>query len=166
MFAGDKTSLMVSRIPVAIVRKVPVDAYMAAGPSQHSIVWDIAPEQIISVCEVNWPLRPKCAGMESFDPGVSKRQIQKSFVVNFEFVSNAGFSDHCAAIDLSDRRSDLLRAELANPPEAVAAGDQAAQPVQPVELPVPAYLREGRAVPASTPAYRIGPTELVPLVWV
>jgi hypothetical protein len=75
MFAGDQAPLTVSRIPIAIVGKVPVDAHVAAGPSQHSIIWNIAPKQIISICEVDWPLPPERAGMESLDPGVAKNQI-------------------------------------------------------------------------------------------
>jgi hypothetical protein len=94
MFTGNEASLTIPRIAIAMVGKIPVDARVSASPSKHSVIWDIAPKQIISIRKVHRPFGPKRSGVKPFNPSVSENQMKKSFIVNFKFVLYAGHPDH------------------------------------------------------------------------
>src|ERR1700730_19099954 len=89
MFARYQTALAITRIAVTVVGEITKNADLTASPTQHSIVWNVAPDQIIAVCKVNRAFRPKRPGVKLFEPGVSNSQIKKTLVINLDFISYA-----------------------------------------------------------------------------
>src|SRR3984893_15001158 len=94
MFARYQTALAITRIAVTVVGEITKNADLTASPTQHSIVWNVAPDQIIAVCKVNRAFRPKRPGVKLFDRLVSTSPIKKTLVINLDFVSYSGCSDH------------------------------------------------------------------------
>jgi hypothetical protein len=94
MFTRDQATLAITGITVAIIGRHPKNADLLPGESEHPVVWDITPQQIISVSEVDRSLGPKAPIVKPFHPTIRQRQIQKTFVVDFKFITQPGSEKH------------------------------------------------------------------------
>src|SRR5208283_4121630 len=94
MLACHEPALAIPCVAIAVVGNIPVDAHVTTGPPQHSVVWYVAPDQVVTVCKVDRAFRPKCSSVQPFEPSISERQIKKTLIVNLEFISNSGRSGH------------------------------------------------------------------------
>jgi hypothetical protein len=67
---------------------------VTVDPPQHSVVRDIAPDQIIAISEVHRSFGPEGARIEPLYPTVAKNQEVKGFIIQLKVIANAESSFH------------------------------------------------------------------------
>src|SRR5690349_21708148 len=73
VFAGNESSLPVTSVAVAVIRRTAEDANLASvlQPPQHAVIGNVAEEKITSIAKPYRPLGPPCPGIQAFHRGTN-----------------------------------------------------------------------------------------------
>jgi hypothetical protein len=87
MLAGDQPAGTIARVPVGVTGWLSKHAHVIFHPTVHDVVRNVAPDEVIAICEVDGAFCPAHAGMELFHPGIAECEFDKTLVVKFEISS-------------------------------------------------------------------------------
>src|SRR5690348_17794654 len=74
VLAGDQPALLVARVTVGVVRRLPEDADLSGFllPFQDAVIRDIAPQKRAELAEPDRAFAPAAAGIKPFDRGIHR----------------------------------------------------------------------------------------------